>query len=159
MINQKSFKKASKSWNLRRKSGICTRNIQNVRAAAGNIKQNLVYEKSDYRSVTIKPPPLKLKSAKCFLWGLISDQKISKCLKVGLISDQNLEKLKIPFFARFPIGFPQIALKIPIFFRSALRAQLKLDKTIIFVFLFALISSSSCYNTNCDKIRWVYLFL
>ena len=107
----------------------------------------------EYRLVTIKTPPLKLKSAKCFLWGLISDQKISKCLKVGLISDQNLEKLKIQFFARFPIGFPQIALKIPIFFRSALRAQLKLDKTIIFVFLFALISLSSCYNTNCDKIR------
>ena len=62
--------------------------------------------------VTNKTPPLKLKSAKCFSGGLISDQKFSKCLKVGLISDQNLEGSKSRYLLDFPLESP---LKMPIF--------------------------------------------
>ena len=102
-----------------------------------------------YRGVTIKHPPLKLKSAKCFSGGLISDQKFSKCWPGVLLLAKIWKSSKSDFLLDFPLDFLKFALKIPIFFRSALRAHIKLDKTIIiFVFLFALISLSSCYNTD-----------
>ena len=64
----------------------------------------------------LKPPPLKLKSAKCFSGGLISDQKFSKCWPGVLLLAKIWKSSKSDFLLDFPLDFLKFALKIPIFF-------------------------------------------